>query len=165
MIEKYFSWLVNKVYNKKYFSKSYNNLFKKLFSTEFIVIIPLDSNRVSDGLNLRNDFGITIDKPCNILEVLIALVERGERQTMADASVGNRVGQWFWEMIGNMGLGRMSDDNYDEAYTDDILRRFLYHDYDADGRGCAFRSLSHGDLSEYELWYQMQFHFADILEV
>ena len=165
MIEKYFNWLVSKVYNKKYFSKSYNNLFKKLFLKEFIVIIPLDSNRVSDGLNLREEFGIAIDKPCSILEVLIALAERGERQTMADASVGDRVGQWFWEMIGNLGLGRMSDDNYDEDYTDDICRRFNYRDYASDGRGCAFRSPSHGDLSEYELWYQMNFHFSDILEV
>jgi hypothetical protein len=75
------------------------------------------------------------------------------------------MGLWFWEMLGNIGLSSMDDNHYNENYVGDILRRFLYHEYDANGLGCAFRSASHPDLRNWELWYQMNFHLGDILEV
>lgn len=149
--------------DSEYFTISYNKLLYKLFNTKFIVVIPLDKHRISDVFALRSEYGITTDIPCSVLEILIALAIRGEEQIMYDRDVGNRIGQWFWEMIGNMGLGHMTDEHYDEDYCNDILRRFNYHDYTSDGLGCAFRSAKHPDLRDEELWYQMNYHFDDII--
>ena len=162
--EDYLKFLINLVYDNRYFSVSYDKLFRKLYDTEFICVMELDENRLSDGLNLRQNFG-DIYRPCSVLEVLIALSNRCEEQIMHNDIQGNRMGLWFWEMIGNMGLSNMDDNRYDEEYVDDILRRFLYHNYDLNGLGCAFRSVSHPDLRDEELWYQMNYHLADILEV
>lgn len=160
--DEYFKYLKSYVIDN-YFIVSYNKLFRKLYDTEFVSVIQFDVNRELDALKLRNGFGDII-KPCSIFEVLIALSVRCEEQIMYDEKRGDRRGLWFWEMIGNMGLGQMDDEQYDEEYVDDILRRFLYHKYNSkDKRGCAFRSTEHPDLSGYELWYQMNFNLNDIL--
>lgn len=162
--DEYLRFLISLVYDERYFSVSYNKLFKKLYDTEFVSVMLMDENRASDALKLRDGFG-DICHPCSVLEVLIALSNRCEEQIMHNDIQGNRMGLWFWEMIGNIGLSSMDDNRYDEEYVNDILRRFLYHNYGSNGLGCAFRSASHPDLRDEELWYQMNYHLADILEV
>lgn len=157
----YLKWVTKFVYNPAS-GQTYDKLFKKLFDTEFIFLIPLDENRVFDGLNLRNMFSGDINRPCSVLEVLIALAIRCDDQIMFNDKYGKRSGRWFWEMISNMGLGRMNDNNYNEAYVNDVLTKFLYRQYDADGTGCAFRSVSHPDMRNDELWYQLNYHLGDI---
>ena len=81
---------------------------------------------------------------------------------MKDNAYGDRSRTWFWEMIVNMGLGRMTDNEYDTDYVEGVLDKFIKHEY-VQGLGCAFRSDVHNDLSKYELWQQMNFHLNDIL--
>lgn len=147
----------------QFFTVSYDKLFSKLYDTEFVAIMPLDDNRICDAENLRNGFDIS--DPISVFEVLIALSIRCEEQIMHENNRGDRRGLLFWEMIGNMGLGSQTDENYNEEYCDDILRKFLYHNYGPNGLGCAFRSTAHKDLTNYELWYQMNLYINDILEV
>ena len=48
---------------------------------------------------------------------------------MDDPDVGNRMGQWFWNMIVSLGLGSMNDARFDSEYTDDVIFRFMDRKY------------------------------------
>ena len=106
-MDRYFSWLKDKVTDKHMavVGRSYDRLFYKLYTTEFIFVVPFDENRLLDGLSLRREFSTTrviFPCKCSVFEVLIALALRCEDQIMHDQKHGERSGEWFWEMLGNM---------------------------------------------------------------
>lgn len=57
---------------------------------------------------------------------------------MDDPNIGNRTGQWFWEMIVNLGLGAMTDSRFNKKFVDETINKFLNRDYDPDGKGGLF---------------------------
>ena len=168
----YFEWLVDLVSSNRY-SKyiSYRKLLMELHSIEFIFSVPNDINRAKDGIYLRYRFSIDrdddisdyLDGPCSVLEMMVALAIRCEEDIMDDPRVGNRTGQWFWGMIVNLGLGSMTDENYDKKVVDDILRRFLDRKYAPDGKGGLFTVDCGKDLRKVEIWYQMCWYLDSIV--
>ena len=118
MREEYFKWLCDFVYDKKRMSRglSYNKMFSYLFDTPFSYILPMDGNRAEDGIDLRYRYGrengiadaavaTRLDnRDCSVLEMMVALALRVEDQIMTNPDIGNRVGQWFWDMIVSMGI-------------------------------------------------------------
>ena len=81
--EKYCRKLISIIFDQRYTDERFNNLFMHLYSCDFIWprTILGDSNRAADGIQLRKDLGffdILQDKPCSILEMLIALSLRME---------------------------------------------------------------------------------------
>lgn len=178
IIHEYFEWMYNMVYNDRYSKSSkYSKLFRYLFEKEFYYLIPMDGNRAEDGINLRYTFGremgyddpviaSSIDnRPCSVLEMMIALALRCEVHIMDDPDLGNRVGQWFWEMIVNLGLGHMTDSKFDRDEADEIMYIFLERKYGRDGTGGLFRvSDSTKDMRSTEIWYQMCWHLNEVLE-
>ena len=58
-------------------------------------------------------------RPCSVLEMMIALSMRCEEQIMDDPDIGNRTGQWFWDMIDNLGLGEHERLKFDGRYVDE----------------------------------------------
>lgn len=163
----YFRWLTNKVYDDRS-SVTYQKLFYKLYETEFVYVLSADSRRASDGCSLRDRYmretgdSIDINRPCSVLEMLIALANRCEEDIMHNDSLGDRTGQWFWEMIINIGFGNMNDTKYKEEKVDALLYKFMCRDYDDNGTGCAFRTTRNVDMRRIELWYQMQYHITEI---
>lgn len=137
-----------------------------LHNTEFRFTISRDENRADDGISLRYRFSLDyngvdnaddyISGPCSVLEMMVALAIRCEENIMDDPRVGDRTGQWFWGMIGNLGLSAMDDIRFDKALVDDIIDKFLNREYEADGRGGLFR-IKHcdHDLRKVEIWYQL----------
>jgi hypothetical protein len=137
----------------------------------------MDGNRAEDGIDLRYRFGYeqgydsqTIstfldNRPCSVLEMLIALAIRCEEHIMDDPDIGNRTGQWFWNMIINLGLGFMDDTKFDENYVKDVISRFLYRKYKRNGEGGLF-TVEHckNDLRTVEIWYQMCWYLDEVLE-
>lgn len=167
-IEKeYFEWIYNLVIDQKYNRKSYRKLFSFLFSREFTYIIDMDSNRASDGEQLRYMFGLehhydhsyirdSLDtRNASVLEVMIALSIRCEEHIMEDENYGNRTGQWFWNMLTSLGLGGMDDARFNRHEANDIIDRFLAREYSPDGRGGLFTVDTHSDMRDIEIWYQM----------
>ena len=175
LINGYFEWLKEFVYDETLFTVGYDRLFKKLFETEFRYL-PMDKNRALDGVYLRYRYtdseyinDIEAEKefdifPCSVLEVLIALALRCEEDIMGNDMYGNRTGQWFWEMLDNIGLVRYNDTEYDENAVDICIERFLDRDYGEHGEYCAFKLDldNYEELRRMELWYQMQQHIIDI---
>lgn len=173
---RYFEWLVNLVCNNRYSRDiSYRKLLSYLHNTEFVFSIPMDENRIGDGLDLRWQFVCDqyncdrhceireyLTGPCSVFEMMVALTIRCE-SIMDDTSYGDRTDQWFWGMISSLGLGSMNDSRFDLDYVEDCVIRFLERDYEPDGRGGLF-TIRHcdRDLRDVEIWTQLCLYLDSI---
>lgn len=162
--ELYLIWLYSRVANTRTIppNRTYWNLLKKLFTTEFVWFIPNDDARVEDGRELRfqflNDAEIPevdpdwIDQGCSYLEMLIALARRVAFQT------DDRDARWFWKLIENMGLSECNDAYKQDisALVEEVTDQITFRTYDTDGVGGLF-PLKHPeeDQTKVEIWYQM----------
>ena len=170
IINKYFEWLFGLVCEKRFAREvSYRKLLTSLHNTEFIFSIPMDRNRASDGVNLRYRFAMSqgyddipdlimeyLKGPCSILEMMVALAIRCEEETMDDPTLGDRTGQWFWEMVTNLGLGSMTDKRFDRDFVDDTINIFLNRDYEPDGKGGLFQIRNcKDDMRNVQIWSQL----------
>ena len=171
---RYFEWMYDLVCEGRYSeSVSYRKLLTHLHSIEFIYSIPRDKNRASDGEDLRYRFALLqdceelsdyLDDPCSVLEMMIALAIRVEENILDDPEIGDRTSQWFWGMITNLGLGGMTDKRYDRDYVNDVVYRFLYREYEPDGKGGLFRIRDcEYDLRDVEIWCQFNYYINTII--
>lgn len=71
--------------------------------------------------------------PCSMLEMMVALSIRIEEHILEDAASGNRVGQWFWNMVVSLGLVAMDDTRFDEERAQSVLDRFNAREYQPNG--------------------------------
>lgn len=175
--KEYFEWMYQLVCNEKYLKRlSYRKLLTHLHDIEFTYIIGMDGNRAEDGIDLRYRFGYERqynnsmiatyldDRPCSVLEMITALAIRCEEHIMDDPDIGNRTGQWFWNMISNLGLSSLNDTRFDSEYLNRVITRFLNREYKRNGEGGLFtvKNCKH-DLRTVEIWYQMCWYLDDIL--
>lgn len=168
----YLDWMVDIVCKNRYEgNNSFRKLLEHLHSIEFTYRMLSDGDRARDGVSLRRRFALSIpdipydwiidclDKPCSVLEMILALAIRCEEDIMNNPQVGDRTGQWFWKMITNMGLGGMTDRLYDKNYVDEVVTCFLERKYDPDGRGGLFRIQdSECDIRKISIWVQMCYY-------
>ena len=155
--DEYLGWLYAQVADAKdrASSLSYRKLFKQLFSTEFIWVIPNDENRAVDGLALRDEWisqvRVNVDPDwlslgCSFLEMLIALARR------LSYDQGETPDYWFWQhLLANLDLHcGLSDEEIDER-----VRRAMTRSYDRNGRGGLFPlQRARKDQRRVEIWYQ-----------
>lgn len=164
--EEYFEWLYDYVCKgRSHKTISYVKLFKLLDKIEFTYSIPNDANRASDGIDLRyrfclykgdNELNYILDRPCTVLEMMVALAVRCEETIMDNTGYGDRTGQWFWDMMSNLGIGMMNDEIFDEAVVEDIILTFLNRQYRPDGKGGLFYIRGcEDDLRDIEIWVQL----------
>lgn len=163
----YFEWLYSKVKSTKVVNpkRTHWSFLFQLHEKDYIWFIPNDDNRYMDGVALRGDFLaehnvskeviFMHDRPCTMLELLIALAER--YAFMAGGEIRDR----FWRMIENLSLGDISDYGYDlepELYdkVDDALDAIIWKTCEYDGSGGIF-PLMHNvkDQRKVELWDQL----------
>ena len=170
----YFEWLFNLICGDR-FSKnvSFRKLLTRLHLIEFTYIHPKDENRAEDGMDLRYRFSLEygyndvygyLKGPCSVLEMITALAIRCEETIMDNPNVGDRTRHWFWKMIVNLGLGSMTDDEFDSKYVDSVVTRFLNREYEPDGRGGLFTIKDcDRDLRTVEIWYQLCWYLDNIV--
>jgi hypothetical protein len=161
----YLTWLYEQVGDVKVRSRSrtYWELFRQLYETEFVWFIPNDDNRAEDGRSLREQFledrGIDIFDVdpewlgigCSFLELLIGLSRRLSFEAEGSPAT------WFWHMLDNLGIADCTDlSRYDHGKVDEIVETVITRTYDYDGRGGLF-PLRHArtDQRDVELWYQL----------
>lgn len=175
ILNEYFDWMNRIVCGGSYSRNlSWKRLFRLLHETEFIYILELDGNRADDGTDLRYRFAFENgysekeindamnDRPCSILEMMVALAQRCEEHITGDPDSGDRTGKWFFEMIESLGLLDMDDDHFDKIIAYDILSRFMRREYRSDGRGGLFTvSDSAYDMRTDEIWYQMMHYLNE----
>lgn len=171
----YFEWMYRLVCSDKNArGPSYRKLLTHLHERDFVYTIPMDGNRAEDGTDLRYRFGyehsykgpviasFLDDRPCSVLEMMIALAVRCEENIMDDPDIGDRTGQWFWNMIVNLGLGHMTDRYFDQVLVDNILDRFMERRHGPHGEGGLFTVRNpRRDLRFVEIWYQMNWYLSE----
>lgn len=175
MSERYFRWMTHLVCNNGYGGRlSWRKLFSLLHDTEFIYILDMDSNRADDGTDLRYRFAYEFgysrqevidyldNRPCSVLEMMVALACRCEEQVVGNLEDENRTGKWFFEMIQSLGFGSMNDRNFNREAAMDILTRFMRREYCENGLGGLF-SLRYPkeDMRDIEIWYQMMSYLEE----
>lgn len=168
--DEYFSWLCRLVEaGDEYFS-----LLREMYDQEFTdrtaKFVPHDQNRVCDAVKLRDEFmdefgygeyGGIFANACSCLELLISLAS-----AMEDIFPFKTRAEFFWEMAGNLGLDKYTEEMYstpcgiDEVY--DILHDWRTREYCKDGRGCPF-PLKHAetDMRKTEIWYQLNAYLIE----
>lgn len=163
----YYDWLCAHIGEK---ARGYNKLMAYLYERDFTYLIPLDGNRAADGIDLRYNFGrkkgvadyviaSCLDhRPCSILEMMVALAIRCEVHIMDNPEYGDRTSQWFWEMVQNLGLEKMTDARFRTNAAERIIDRFLNRKYRPDGTGGLFTVHNRGDMRFIEIWYQMEWY-------
>lgn len=176
--DKYFKWMCRLVCDRRYFKgQSYRKLLSYLHSIDFTYTIGMDGNRAEDGTDLRYRFGYEQNlegpiiaahldnRPCSVLEMLVALSVRCEEHIMDNPEIGDRTGRWFWSMIKNLGLDSMTDSNFNEKHVDEIITRFLNREYGSNGEGGLF-AIPHCscDLRSVDIWYQMMWYLRNVLK-
>lgn len=165
-IDDYFEWMFDIVCGNRYdHTISYRKLLSHLYDIDFTYIIPMDRNRANDGIDLRYRFALLngyddipecLDGPCSVLEMILALAIRCEETIMDNPDYGDRTGQWFWGMLSNLGLARMTDDVFNEKIAVTRIYNFMERRYEPDGRGGLFyiRNCPE-DLRNVEIWTQL----------
>lgn len=145
-------------------------LLEKLYNTEFVWLIPFDANRADDGIQLRYRFGRENDipdpvigseldnRPCSILEMIVALAIRAEEQIMGDPTIGDRTAIWIHDMLSSLGVIDLTDYDYDEDAVNEAIYIFINRMYTRTGRGGLFEIPNldpSRDMRTAEIWYQM----------
>ena len=155
---------------------SYRKLLEFLDSIQFDYIIARDANRAEDGVGLRYRFAYEAgvgypetaayldDRPCSVLEMLVALSLRCEEQFMADPEAGNRTSFWFGCMLHNLGIDDMDDLAFRKNKVKQAIDIFMQRDYEPDGKGGLFHIENcWTDLRQVEIWYQMCWYLDTII--
>lgn len=167
--EMYFDWMCRLLDDGgRYSSMVYSRLLRYLHSVSFQYSIPMDENREVDGFELRYRFArennlsevevaSCLDtRPCSMLEMMVALAIRMEEHIMEDLDIGDRTGEWFWEMIVSLGLDSMTNTRFEWDRVIEATNRFLNREYTRDGEGGLFTvHNSRQDMRSLDIWYQM----------
>lgn len=173
---RYFNWLCRLVCDTKHPYSRYSSLLEHLHNVQFEYILDMDENRLMDGIDMRYRFGrenrypdsmiatLLDDRPCSILEMMVALAVRCEEHIMEDPDIGDRTGHWFWVMVHSLGLESMRDEMYNSDFVDLTLERFLNRTYAHDGQGGLFTVKGcQEDMRDIEIWYQLNMYLNTII--
>lgn len=177
VINLYFEWLFDMVCGNRFANDiSFRKLIIHLHNTEFRYSIPNDKSRAREGENLRHRFALTqmpdmpehvildiLAGPCSVFEMMVALAIYAEEHIMTNPQIGNRTGQWFWNMVVSLGLGDQMDHLYDRRHVEDTLQRFLDRKYEPNGQGGLFTIRNpQRDLRKVEIFYQLCWYLGTI---
>lgn len=177
LINEYFDWMYDTVCGgRAHKRKSYRKLLSHLYDTDFTFTLEMDGNRADDGIDLRYQFGRDYryddamiaayldDKPCSVLEMIVALVLRCEDHIMYGLSTDNGASELFWTMMENLGLNTMDDRKYDKEYVGEVLDIFLDRRYKRNGEGGLFViHRGNRDMRTADIWYQMNWYLDEIV--
>lgn len=173
MRNSYFNWLCTFAGAK---GVVYKKLLSYLFDTEFIFGIRMDGNRADDGIALRKrfvdnvgcsriSFDKTVNGPCSVLEMMIALSIRCQEDFLDNPEDEDDTSKIFWSMIHSLGLSDMCDRDYNIKLVKLIIKKFLKRQYRPNGKGGLFTiENTPYDLRNVEIWYQMLWYLDTIME-
>lgn len=177
-MDAYMKWMLDKIDFKKRNHKKYGKLLKILNEIEYEFTTLLDENRLSDALNMRNEFleeccgysyskfdssmvsacpNIVLFGPhrCSVLEMLVAMSIRCEIEMTGEPGC-DVLGRMFWIAIDNSGLSKFTDDRFDGQFVRKIVRETTNSDIFPFNRSGI-------DKSRVDLWYAMQLWIAENL--
>lgn len=171
MPDSYFCWLTGLI-GDGYIEENYKKLLWKLYTTDFVYELEYDRNRAADGVFLRKIFAremgfeitnFQMNRPCTLLEMMVALARDAEDNIMHDPDLGDRTGHWFWVMMENLNLDIYDDYGYNEQSVNYILDVFLHHKYAPNGNNGGMFPIRKcvRDMRKTDLWLQLNAYFEE----
>jgi hypothetical protein len=169
LIEDYLRWLEPQLRDEHGNpDRTYWDLLNAMFEKKFEWVLPMDENRMVDGLDLRTEYiheahirptSMRSLGPCSFLEVLIGLSRH-----MSFLAGGSAPG-WAWHLLGNLELHRMWDPLSRPKYNkaQEIMDTVIFRKYSPDGTGGFFPlAWPEEDMTQIELWYQMNSYVGEL---
>lgn len=152
----YFNWIKSKVY-------VHEKILIEMFNMPFAWVILGDKNRAYDVKDLRLEYidetgaqmpdGWADDQPASVLEVIYRFCQTADFETDIEAR------HWFATVVKNLGL----DEHLEAEEIRDILQRFIWREYEPNGRGGLFPlNDPDEDQRQVEIWYQFNTYLDDI---
>ena len=164
----YFLWLLDRIKMDGVDLDEHMDLLRFLYEYEFTWLIENDANRASKGLSLRYEYNKNWDPgdiPCSVLEMLIALAHDWEHEITYDFQKGDRTAQWFWTMLGNLGLLEPNVEKNDKIVSH-LVGTWLGREFDENGVGSPFpRHDAEKNQKEVEIWMQLQGYVLENVEI
>lgn len=163
----YCDYLIDLVRLRDKFRADYGELLLYLHTIPFTYTIPLDENRLKDGIRLRNEFTDDAQSleqyACSVLEVLVAFAIRIDQEITGDPR-NPHPDIIFWDMIYNLDLECCDNGHFYEEYIFAAIQKWLLRDFDSNGRGSIFplnKSYDSPDQRRVEMWTQMLCYIHD----
>lgn len=169
--KRYLDWLYSQAASVKTRSRTrgYRSLFRQLYETIFVAIVPHDENRLADAKDLRYEFLAENEdvqgdpewmrSPCTMLELLVVLARYLAFEMDEDFHV------WFWHLIEVLDLAQFNDRYYDDQAQEVIaktLDRVIWRTYSPNGEGGLFPLRNpNQDQRDVELWYQLNAYLLE----
>lgn len=167
--ELYLRWLYSQVASVKsrIRARTYWGLFRQLYTTEFVWIVPNDDNRVMDGQLLREEFlqdseieevdEVWMALGCSYLEMLIGLSRR------LSFEGGGEPLEWFWHILHNIELDELNDaQEIPREEISEKLNVITFRTYKRNGIGGLFPlKRTRVDQRDVEIWYQMNAYLLE----
>ena len=152
--------------------RQYEYLLNALNSSMFYFSIPMDENRMQDGIDLRYRFAfengysndevtraLNHNRSCSILEMMVALALKGNDRILYDYETGNKADYIFKIMLDSLQVLNMTNDNFDSGYIDYRIDCLLNREYEYNGNGGLFTVENpRKDMRLVDIWYQMNWY-------
>lgn len=163
----YLEWLSDIIHLYSEEHADYTSLIKYMYSYRFRYSVVGDENREKDANNIlymryMDEYGLPYDmetlhdRDTSVLEVLIALSIRCERDIMGEPDEF-KDDRWFWIMLENLSLDGCTNDVFDEETVDYILSKWLDRRFAYNGNGGIWPlKFTNRNQKFVEIWYQMQ---------
>lgn len=178
MKDLYFNWMCEIVFPNIYDRQRYRNLLITLNSLIFHYSIPMDENRMRDGIDLRYRFAydngysndrvtsaLSENNSCSMLEMMVALALKGDERILYDYETGSKADFIFMLMLQSLQIENMVNENLDVMYVEDRVDRLLNHEYDYNGYGGLFTvGNPRRDMRLVDIWYQMSWAIQELYE-
>ena len=134
-----------------------------LNSIEFYYIIPDDSNRAADALDVRDNyisdgFDLEFSEVPTVMEVLVGMADRS---TVMDY---DSAWKWFVLFVKNLGLDYLTDENWTpnaERFVKGTIRKWLDRNFSESGVGSPFRSNGTYDVTKTSMWDSLQWYLSN----
>lgn len=161
MVASYYSWLVTKIGGEGRHSKLLRFLFHEEFTWDQKILT--DYSREEDGYELRfmyfdetrKRIDVLEDKNCSILEMLIALSMRVDRDILWTPGEDHPE-RLFWVMLNNAHLLAYDDSRFDERAVSNIIDNIMNRNYPPNGSGGFFPVKTvYADQRKIPIWDQM----------
>lgn len=170
--EIYFNWMSERVFKNPRDIEQYSYLLDALNASMFYFSIPMDENRMQDGIDLRYRFAfekgysnqeveveLSNNRSCSMLEMMVALSIKGDERILYDYETGGRADYIFMIMLQSLEFDNMTDDRFDPGFIDEKIDSLLNHRYNYNGYGGLFVVENpRRDMREVDIWYQMNWY-------
>lgn len=178
--DKYFLWMLDKLFCNKNLINSYWILLNQLNSIPFEWSIELDENRAKDGQDLRYIFadeeGFSESQVCqeldiiepSLLEVIVALIYRVQENILYEFDNGITNQEIFLDILTSLRIDMLKGSEFwDEEginYFLDVIEKFYSHNYGYNGEGSLFTvNMPKNDMRDTEIWFQFMWYLDEKL--